>query len=216
MKYSIIFLILLVLIVISGCETYTYEAPPSKSFVYGFRIPDGIVVTEKDSKGIGFRFDGETIHAGDEFDSLCDKYGDISYNAPRPGHVGPCVCIDTDYISMKVEAVDDFDAMHPAGSDVSDLIDCAYTTVYEFVHNGYECFDRETRPEDNYGFNFTDIYKLKVQPLSSVSSDNTKLLYANDLLLVFKSFPDSPGEHKFRLTITINGVILEKHLTYNF
>lgn len=215
MKHSFILIAILLASVLSSCVTEDWTGPLSKSFVTGFCFPSEIKVTKTDSLGIRFRFDGEFIHSGEEFDKLCEEYGDVSYNSSH-SYTGPCSCLSSGIDSIKVETLSDFDSAHPAGSDVSDLMECAYCTVYEFIQNGYKCFDESDWPSYDYGFHQLNRYHLNINKLSEINSGNTKLLSSKDLLLMFKAAPDSPGDYKFKVSIMTDGKILEKYFSYQF
>ncbi len=215
MKHTFILIAIILVAIFSSCNKEELHGRRSKSFVTGYCFPSGITITKTDSTGIRFRFDGNLIHSGEVFDRLSEKHGDVSYNACH-GHTGPCNCLYSGLVSVKVETMSDFDSVHPAGSDVSDLMECAYCTVYEFIQNGYKCFEENASLSWDYGFHQLERYHLNINKLSEINGNNTKLLSCGDLLLLFKTFPDSPGDYMFRLSIMIDGRILEKRFSYQF
>ena len=95
----------------------------NKTFVTGYLTPESIVISKMNS-GIKITFKGDLITSGRSFDALSIYYNDLSYN--RYTIDGPRTAINDSIYKIEVYTVENFDASHPAGSDISDLIECAY------------------------------------------------------------------------------------------
>lgn len=95
----------------------------NKTFVTGYLTPESIVISKMNS-GIKITFKGDLITSGRSFDALSIYYNDLSYN--RYTIDGPRTAINDSIYKIEVYTVENFDASHPAGSDISDLIECLY------------------------------------------------------------------------------------------
>ena len=76
------------------------------------------------------------ITSGRSFDALSIYYNDLSYN--RYTIDGPRTAINDSIYKIEVYTVENFDASHPAGSDISDLIECRYISYYDYIQSGYK------------------------------------------------------------------------------
>jgi hypothetical protein len=98
----------------------------NKTFVTGYLTPESIVISKMNS-GIKITFKGDLITSGRSFDALSIYYNDLSYN--RYTIDGPRTAINDSIYKIEVYTVENFDASHPAGSDISDLIECRYIMI---------------------------------------------------------------------------------------
>lgn len=98
----------------------------NKTFVTGYLTPESIVISKMNS-GIKITFKGDLITSGRSFDALSIYYNDLSYN--RYTIDGPRTAINDSIYKIEVYTVENFDASHPAGSDISDLIECSYICI---------------------------------------------------------------------------------------
>lgn len=98
----------------------------NKTFVTGYLTPESIVISKMNS-GIKITFKGDLITSGRSFDALSIYYNDLSYN--RYTIDGPRTAINDSIYKIEVYTVENFDASHPAGSDISDLIECRYICI---------------------------------------------------------------------------------------
>ena len=80
------------------------------------------------------------------YDELCLKHNDMSYNRTfkyrSPDDLPNYRYIGTDFISISVVSDSDFDAEHPAGSELGDVIRYASYSPKKYIDSGYtEEFD---------------------------------------------------------------------------
>ena len=116
----------------------------NKTFVTGYLTPESIVISKMNS-GIKITFKGDLITSGRSFDALSIYYNDLSYN--RYTIDGPRTAINDSIYKIEVYTVENFDASHPAGSDISDLIECLYLchVILEFCLSSF----RNTKVSEN-------------------------------------------------------------------
>ena len=117
------------------CSKEKEDAPTgatfNKTFVTGYLTPESIVISKMNS-GIKITFKGDLITSGRSFDALSIYYNDLSYN--RYTIDGPRTAINDSIYKIEVYTVENFDASHPAGSDISDLIECRYISYLSLIH----------------------------------------------------------------------------------
>ena len=213
MKKSYVIFVLAVIFAIlqSGCtiEQHGYEYPPSYVTVYVFA--DNIKTCKSDKDGVSFRFvDSRRVTVGDEFDQLAEYYGDTTFHGHRL-EASFCRALSSGISDMKIETIDDFDATHPAGSDVSELVNCYFYSYMRFIRNDYVAdypsvdipFPNESIEKE------AEMCKVKV---SEIGCESTALSNPYNWNLIFEKEPDSPGIHHFKLTVTTDN----KELTTTF
>lgn len=169
------------------------------------------------------------------FDSLCKVHDDMTFNRTYHLHVdgGKVEFPSMDLASIEVACLGQplydpetgdivvipFDAAHPAGASVNDLLHCRLNSAQPFISGGYE--DSIDIFEDPKEFFWSYIEK----PLSEVGVDDLRLLgtghiddfsgsvdpdqqyggYSDHIgLLIFNEGvePDEPGNYTFRITMT--------------
>ena len=73
------------------------------------------------------------------YTALAEKYGDVSYNrhiyVDHELYINPVV--DIDIKNIQVVSNNDYDERHPAGSDLSDMINYIGASPYRFIQNNY-------------------------------------------------------------------------------
>lgn len=203
-------LIIALLFLQSGCtvERHGYEYPPSYVTIYLFA--DNIKTCKSDIDGISFRFEGRRVSVGEEFDELAKYYGDTSFNGHRL-EASYCRALSSCISDMKIETIDNFDASHPAGSDVSELVNCYFYSYMRFIRNNYVAdypfvdipFPNESVERE------AEMCKVKV---SDIGCDSTILSNPYNWNLIFDKKPDQPGSYRFKLTVITDG----KELTTTF
>lgn len=175
----------------------------NKTFVTGYLTPESIVISKMNS-GIKITFKGDLITSGRSFDALSIYYNDLSYN--RYTIDGPRTAINDSIYKIEVYTVENFDASHPAGSDISDLIECRYISYYDYIQSGYK---KEDKDVGQY-IDMTEYWgiegaKMLKDELTKINNRNTKLI-APTLVLKFKKEPENkvgtggrcvpPGSHR--------------------
>lgn len=185
----------------------------SKTFITGYLTPETIS-TENTDFGIKLTFKGGVITSGKNFEVVSQYYNDVTYN--RNVIYGPRIAINDSIHLMTVNTIGDFDALHLAGSDITDLVECQYISYYDYIHNNYKIVNskNELIPGLN-GYSEIEGAETKEMNLSDVCYYNTKLM-APDFMLKFKKTPDKKGEYLFNLTIILNGKELTKKIKFVF
>ena len=138
------------LVILSSCDRYTGYR--SKSFV--LRYDDLAAITLSKYRSVPCisvnndltrsRFWCGPFREEGLYDSLCDKYGDTEYNEK----VYYLVTFEepsrnaSDLLSVKVYSDRDFDAEHPAGSSLADIIRFLSCSPKEYIASGYKSLYR--------------------------------------------------------------------------
>ena len=80
----------------------------------------------------------------DEYDRLCHKHNDLSYNKYRSFHASDAsegaVYNDKDFKSTEVFSDKDFDELHPAGSSLADIVRFVSWSPAQYIRSGYSEF----------------------------------------------------------------------------
>lgn len=205
-----------------SCNRYPPVSGASfhETFITSYIFPDKIHLRYGDGC-IPFYVGGSAVTSGEIFDRLSQYYNDLSYNKWVVN--GPNTAILGEIKSIQLETIEAFDEHHPAGSDMSDLVELQYISYYEFVQNGYQ--EEESKIEEDYTdmspYFYRDgakIYKVK---LSEIDYSAMKLV-ATDFLLKFLSLPkfhSAPIEgsvYRFRLTFQTQNNRIETLIEHEF
>jgi hypothetical protein len=83
------------------------------------------------------------------YEALCRKHNDVSYNRTveyhTPDELSGYEYIGTDFVSIHVVSDSDFDAEHPAGADLGDILCYAFYSPKKYIDSGYKLmFDWST------------------------------------------------------------------------
>lgn len=80
----------------------------------------------------------------DEYDRLCHKHNDLSYNKYRSFHASNAsegaVYNDKDFESIEVFSDKDFDELHPAGASLADIVRFVSWSPSRYIGSGYSEF----------------------------------------------------------------------------
>ncbi len=73
------------------------------------------------------------------YTALAEKYGDVSYNREISVYHEHYInhIVDIDIKNIQVVSNNDYDERHPAGSDLSDMINYIGASPYRFIQNNY-------------------------------------------------------------------------------
>lgn len=220
MKRIVIILATLILTVAFSCFVGCVRRAPESgatfcdTFITSYIFPDKIRLRYGDGC-IPFYVGGSAVTSGEIFDRLSQYYNDLSYNKWVLN--GPTIAILGEVKSIQLETIEAFDEHHPAGSDMSDLVELQYISYYEFVQNGYQ--EEGSKIEEDY----TDmslyfdregakIYKVK---LSEVNYSDMQLI-STDFVLKFLGLPKEKGVYHFRLTFQVEYNAIETLVEYEF
>lgn len=211
--YSIVLLFFCGLLFSCSEETVISGATYCKTFITGYLTPETISVENANSE-IKLTFKGKIITSGKTFDELSKYYNDLTYN--RYVVNGPRIAVNDSVCKMTIKTVDDFDASHLAGSDISDLVECQYVSYYDYIHNDYKIVNTKAlQTQGLNGYSYIEGAEIKNMNLADICYDNTKLL-APEFMLKFKKAPEKKGEYHFDLTVILNGEKLTKTIDFVF
>ncbi len=146
-----------------------------------------------------------------DFDSLCLKHNDTSYNKriqylmPSPPHK----YLGFDLLSIQVISDSDFDEQHPAGELLNDIVQFVAYSPMSFIQNGYQY----SASEDNVTARLKEEQKLISKPLNQCTTEDFVLilgeadntLYLYDALpccyLTIDKVPTLAQQHVFTVTV---------------
>ena len=162
--------------------------------------------TMPDEGCVKLLIDGNHITHHDEtaFRDLYTQYSDTDFN----GYLVPYTmqAVATEFTAIDVTCDRAFDAAHPAGSSLADLVTLAGASAYPYLQSGYKAsFDWRTAPADyrfeeepvaHYGSGFSPINNR----LDALSPDDLRLLDPT-LYLRFKTSPAQTGTYLFTVTM---------------
>jgi len=164
------------------------------------------------------------------YEALCRKHNDLTYNKKREYHLRPewGVCSAVDFREIDIVSDKDFDAEHPAGTTLKDIVRFVSISPKKFIDSGYkETFNwRRNRPEifkkdsmvlslfQREAENYFPINRL----LKDMGRDEMQMLPANTHgILFFDKKPTAEKEHKLKVTIYIgNNRKLVNYITKKF
>lgn len=185
----------------------------NKTFVTGYLTPESIVTRKIDS-GIGLTLKGNVITSGKNFDDLSTYYNDLTYN--RYTVCGPRIAISDSIYKIEVRTLEDFDALHPAGSDISDLIECQYISYYDYIQSGYKKENKDIGQSlDMQEYSGIEGAKMLKNELTKMNYSNTKLIAPN-FLLKFKKEPEKKDKLRFYLVFNMGEKEIKDSIEYKF
>ena len=118
------------------------------------------------------------------------------YKANYPGAYS-ALAYPIDKITLSCDS--DYDAKHPAGTPLDDIVKLDFESYREFIQNNYQYPEWYTEKECGYGAVPLRYY------LSEINSDNTTLASRKVNGMIFTELPTVLGEYNFTLEITTNG-----------
>jgi hypothetical protein len=139
-------------------------------------------------------------------------YNDDSYyRVVQPG-MNRALAYPLDKITICCDK--DFDAEHPAGTPLDDIVALRLKTYYDFIKSGYKAYN------DNAP-NISSALKVRNVNFEDINADNSKLasieLAHNTLSpILFNSAPTELGEYPFTIEMTINGEVLKHSFNFTF
>lgn len=166
-----------------------------KRYISAYIVPSSLSIVPT-SNDVQINFEGERIERGELYESWADRNNDF-YN--RKGLFSNAVAVADSLKSVKLITKSDFDAAHPAGSDVSDLANCTYYSLYKYVHNGYKGPEPET-----------------ISSSCQAVNANTTQLMLPSLRFSFGQKPTTSGTYDFDLVLQFINTELTGKVTYKF
>lgn len=160
-----------------------------------------------------------------KYDALCEKHGDMSYNRKVTilGYfpITPNQFIVADFLSVDIISDADFDAAHPAGASLGDIVKFISVSPYPYIKSGYKAkydWDNSVYDELIYhnflntpytvkGGPFEKCYHAVEKMVSELTSEDLTLLGDGDTetnlaILKFVSKPTLAQTHNLTITFT--------------
>jgi hypothetical protein len=208
-RLMIILSIVCYMVFFKGCtkEVTGDEPTLSKNYIQSFVLCDSITFGIDDrSNNLYIVFLGERIDSHDNrFQSLIEHFGDTAYNKELTSMFMFQQAVADEFISIDLISDRDFDALHPAGESLRNIMKFHGASPYKYITSGYtDEFDWNGNdiPEgfdvflvDSPPNGYHPVYKL----LPALAVDDLKLLGKWAGI----SFTVKPplGEHNFTLTV---------------
>lgn len=220
---------------LTGCDVYEWVKSPSYVDCYVNLESINLSVETSDPQCIrithgsdflliayGLRSKGAAEK--EKYDQLCKKHNDLSYNKYRSlsKHVeyDSVTYAEYDFTEITVTSDKDYDAAHPAGESLSDIVRFMSWSPYRYILSGYsryyhydksdvsDAFDTMMRIYINreYFDNATDATCYPVDKLVKDLTAGDLVLLGHDYpdflgMLYFEKKPDGEGEHNITVTM---------------
>ena len=161
----------------------------------------------------------------ERYAQLCEKHKDLSYNQYRViGGVLDRESVtynDCDFSMITINADMDFDEMHPAGTDLSDIVRFLSWSPYRYIISGYSAYYHYDKTDVSEAFDtIMRIYISKVffdkatdatcypidKRVKDLTSEDLTLVGGDDALallgmLYFEQSPSKQGEYNITVSI---------------
>lgn len=129
-----------------------------------------------------------------KFKELSQSYGDTTYNDYKDIGFSPALGYPIKKISIVSNK--DYDSNHPAGTDLSDVIECSMSSYWHHIKNNY----RDYNYYDYYVYCSTKEYCI-IKKVADLDSEDLKIVGAYVMSLFI---PDLDLDDTHDLTITIH------------
>ena len=206
MKYNLLLISLLCVPLFTSCLDTVYVHYNHEPVVRAYFFSEKITCVVSESQGIiSLQLNVDIYN-----DPLCKEYrrGDDVYNQlslkhkdsysgklseSTPGVHG--YCFAKDFTSIDIVCDKEYDALHPAGKSLADIVDCKVTSIYPWIKGGYAGTTAQTISKQLSSMQLDDMTMISLFPF---------------VKLTFKSAPSVKGEYSFRITMkTDDGLIYE-------
>ena len=213
----------------TGCDVSKTRLFKSYITEYSYNKNIELKITNKGNIAIYRKYTSEDDHIktasysfkskGEEkkrYDELCKIHNDLSYNKKRSYIVVPIwgICSAIDFKEIDVVSNKDFDAEHPAGTSLKDIVRFVSVSPKKFIDSGYkETFNWE-KNEPNF-FAKDSMIPTMFQPeswnyfpinglLKDIGTDEMQMLPEDTHgILFFDKEPTAEKEHTLTVTIDI-------------
>ncbi len=133
------------------------------------------------------------------YDALCERHNDMSFDKTVYiyAHDIKPTFPAADFVSIEITSSADYDAGHPAGTPLNDLITAHFSSAKPYIDSGYKEYD-----------NSSSLCKFStiIKNLADVSAEDLVLLGTGDgrglMALVFDEEPTLEKTHTFTVTMT--------------
>lgn len=205
MKYYRILIVFLGIFILLGCAKNVDDgASFTKELIQAYIVPKTLEVSQYASEKEKFQllFDGDRIDQWQNpntlFKSIAEKYGDTHYNTVTVPFRH--TTLSTGITAIKVTSDKEFDAMHPAGASLNDVVRLTASSLYYFVKDGY----KNTRPDTpEFTNNFSGQCQGVSMMLNNLRTEELNLL-SYFFELKFTTIPPA-GEQTFTVTCQFDG-----------
>lgn len=209
--YQLLFLFSAVGTVLTGCkdEDHLIGGDPvyKTSFIDSYEEVTGQaqlseIKLSADKKTASFSVSFSCQKTKEDYNHLTKYYHDTSFNryvAPIPN-----AALNDSIQYIRLEAANEIDATHPAGSVVSDKVTVSYRSYYPYIMRGYT---DDAKTTDG----LTDFQK----DVKDISYANTKLMLPA-LDIEFTPHSEIKGKHSLKLTVQFSKKKIEKEFEYDF
>ena len=196
-------------------------------FITDYLVPSKVEVADKGNGELYLKV------SGDEYETTTDNkdtpnykkarefaelYGDVDCKIAVSYGQNKALAYPIDKITIYCEK--DFDAKHPAGESMDDVVKLEFKSYYEFIKNGYNYPDKinlgtsDGRGAIDYTLYLSDI-DVNVATLVHICNPTVTMTNAHPLIH-FASQPEKAGEYTFTLELTTNGKTFSTEFTYTF
>lgn len=214
---KLIIALLLGFVFMSGCDVIRTEYVYHRSFATGFF----------ETGGVKLEIFGNTLYVGIEwkypfychdyvgtnkerYEELCQKYGDMTYDRMVPLYAGferEHMFQASSFVSLKIESDADYNAEHPAGTPLNDIVVYDGQSSKPFIDSGYQLYywedvDKFYYHNDKHERPYYPVYKKA----SEVTAYDLMLIYhtehSSSMCLRFETPPTSARSHNITVTFT--------------
>lgn len=208
MKNRCIFILFICYILICSCKLepdgYVYydNEPVAEGYVFPERLYCGEVKFQDNLPSFFLTYDRDDVSVkyyskGDEeYNRLSVKHRDsfkgwtYKYNFSRFS-----ICFAMDFSSIDIICNREYDANHPAGSSLADIVNYEAISIYPWIRSGYQTEKK--------------VYWIS-KPLSLVEPDDMTMLFVLTFKLRLLSSPVENGDYSFHITLkTDDGLTYE-------
>ncbi len=145
----------------------------------------------------------DSLEASEEYTVLSNRFGDTCYNRPVPSLVLYKMIVD-EFTSIDIVSDRAFDAQHPAGTSLSDIVKFIGSSPYRFIQNDYRDLQIPFLDvKDHFDCGIAYYTGTQLAPISktldNLTADDLKLIFGQAACLLFTAPPPS-GRHHFTIT----------------
>lgn len=197
-------------------EEWDGESQMSNHYITEYLVLDEIKVVHAYDGAIALALIGDeyATYFGKNYkhyefvEGLSELYGDTSYiGYPAKGNnVALAYPVD----KMTIFCDRDFDAEHPVGKPLDDVVTLDFCSHYNFIKSGYK-----KNASNKQHLQDVDCYTMH---LDKINADVATLLAMQRSYMHFNftSAPAEPGEYNFTLEVTTNGETFTTEFTHTF
>ena len=140
-----------------------------------------------------------------------EQNGDVYYTGETQPHQTKALAYPFEKITMLCH--ENFDAEHPAGAVVDDIVKIHISTYAPYIANGYAYPEGWEHRRYYHYWGITPVGEFY---LSEINSETAQLLSPSMVIMKFMQEPVVAGEYPFTLTITMNGEEISKTFKVTF